>query len=172
MSAKSRANKLRKLGQVESVRPDVPTPTASGVEVNLKAKALPARAIKNSVAGEGASATFKGIGTMAEHGIPSGLRRNEFQDRVLALNEGKDYHMSDDELALVFDNEFPMGGVRITDRPELVQVIRKFYNNGTHGKQQGGVKPAIQSLQYEKPKVKAGATVPADSTPVAKSATA
>lgn len=112
---------------------------------------LPARPIKSQVGSTAASARFKGIGTMAPD-IPSGLRRNEFQDRLLEWNETSKTHLSDDELAERMDAEFPYGGVRIADRPELVQVIRKFYNTGTHGKQQGGVKPTVQSFQYEKPK--------------------
>jgi hypothetical protein len=110
---------------------------------------LPARPIK-TVAGSAASARFKGIGTMAPD-IPSGLRRNEFQDRLLEFNETSKSHFSDDELAVRMDAEFPFGGVRIADRPELVQVIRKFYNAGTHGKQQQK-KPSVVSFQYEKPK--------------------
>jgi hypothetical protein len=115
------------------------------------AQALPARPIKNSVSGKGASATFKGVGTMKEHGIPAGLRRNEFQDRVLAWNEESGAHLNDDNLASIFDAEFPQGGVRIADRPELVNVIRKFYNAGKHGKQQGGVIPTTLSTQYGQP---------------------
>lgn len=125
----------------------------------LPATVLPARPIANSVGTTGASSRFKGVGTLAPL-VPAGLRRNEFQDKVLELNETEKWHYSDDELATIFDNEFPQGGVRIADRPELVQVIRKFYNAGKHGKQQGGVAPKVQSLQYEKPKTRA-AQVPA-----------
>lgn len=130
----------------------IPTPNAS----------LPARNIRNSVSGVGASSTFKGVGTMAEHGIPAGLRRNHFQDLLLAWNEESGAHLDDDALAEIMDREHPLGGVRIVDRPELVATIRKFYNLGAHGKQQQS-KPDVQSMQYGKPKVKSAvAPVAAD----------
>ena len=121
--------------------------------VVLEAPASLPAAIVPSVAGGGAGSRFKGIGTMAAHGIPPGLRRNEFQDRLLEWNETSGAHLTDDELAVLMDAEHPYGGVRITKRPELVNVIRTFYNKGAHGKQQQAV-PEVQSLQYAKPQVR------------------
>lgn len=163
-AAKAAAATAAQSSVPEDTDPDVvpdasATPDPDAIDTKPLANAsLPARKIKNAVGGTGASSRFKGVGTMAEHGIPPGLRRNEFQDRLLAWNEESGAHLSDDELAAIMDNEHPQGGVRIAERPELVQVIRKFYNSGIHGKQQGGTPPAVQSLQYERPKPKAQTT--------------
>lgn len=94
-----------------------------------------------------ATGRFAGRGTMAAHGIPAGLRRNAFQDALLAWNETKDGHRSDEELAAIMDAEHPEGGVRIAARVGLVRVIRRFYNEGKHGKQQAGA-PAVPSQQW------------------------
>ena len=115
---------------------------------------LPARPIVTVATDKAASSTFRGIGSCAHLGIPAGLRRNEFQDRLLERNEAPDMHLSDDALAELMDREHPYGGVRIADRPELVNVIRRFYNAGKHGKQQQGV-PAVPSLQYTRPLTRA-----------------
>lgn len=140
-------SKKNKSVVVAAVTPATTTSTPEVAGSGGPTSSLPARPIK-TVVGTAASAGFKGIGTMVDVGIPGGLRRNAFQDQLLAWNETKAGHRSDEELARLMDAEHPRGGVRIADRPELVAVIRKFYNAGKHGKQQGGV-PETPSLCYE-----------------------
>ncbi len=158
--ARKLATTITKADAATGAPVDSSTPT-DAVVIPVPNASLPARNIRNSVAGVGASSTFKGVGTMKEHGIPSGLRRNHFQDALLAWNEESGAHLDDDALAAIMDREHPLGGVRIVDRPELVQTIRKFYNLGAHGKQQQS-KPTVQSMQYGKPQPKPSAPVAAD----------
>lgn len=117
---------------------------------------LPARPIRTVATNSAASSAFKGVGHLAAFGIPPGLRRNEFQDRLLARNAEEDMRWDDDRLAAAMDAEHPSGGVRIADRPELVAVIRKFFNAGKHGKQQVAP-PEEPSVSYGKPAVRVAA---------------
>lgn len=117
---------------------------------------LPARPIRTVATKSAASSRFIGIGSLVHLGIPGGLRRNEFQDLLLVRNAEPDMHWSDDDLAVAMDAEHPEGGVRIADRPELVQVIRKFYNAGTHSKATPKPEEANLSLQYSRPVSKTG----------------
>lgn len=82
---------------------------------------------------------FRGLGTCAALGIPAGLRRMEFQDRLLALGLKK----TDLELAAMMDAEHP-GGVKI--RPDHMRAIRRLYNEGKHTK--FGTVPKILSTEF------------------------
>ncbi len=86
-----------------------------------------------------ATGKFRGKGTCAHLGIPAGLRRMEFQDRLLALGLKK----TDVELAAMMDAEHP-GGVKI--RPDHMRAIRRLYNEGTHTK--AGTVPEVKSVEY------------------------
>ena len=88
---------------------------------------------------------FIGKGTIP--GIPAGLRRNEFQDRLLEWNEQPGRHHSDQRLAEMMDAEHS-DGIRIADKPSIVQAIRREYNLGKHGIQQKPGVPRIESKRY------------------------
>lgn len=85
---------------------------------------------------------FRGLGTVA--GIPAGLRRMEFQDRLLAWNEAEGNRRTDTDLAAMMDAEHP-GGCKI--RPDHMRAIRRLYNEGKHTK--AGVVPATLSKEYD-----------------------
>lgn len=87
---------------------------------------------------------FKGLGTCQALGIPGGLRRMEFQDRLLASNDRDDMRKTDEALAAMMDAEHP-GGVKI--RPDHMRAIRRLYNEGKHTK--NGRVPAELSVPYD-----------------------
>lgn len=87
---------------------------------------------------------FKGLGTCQTLGIPGGLRRMEFQDRLLASNDRDDMRKTDEVLASMMDAEHP-GGVKI--RPDHMRAIRRLYNEGKHTK--NGRVPAELSVPYD-----------------------
>lgn len=122
------------------------TPDAVKPAPKAKAKRTPKAKVPPAVP-VSATGKFKGRGTCVRLGIPAGLRRMEFQDRLLAANAAPAMRKTDLELAAMMDAEHP-GGVKI--RPDHMRAIRRLYNEGKHTK--SGVVPKTPSVAYDSKK--------------------
>lgn len=130
------APKKRKASTAASDKPKRESKKAKAAREAAEAAALAAKS-------KGGAGKFKGRGTCAHLGIPAGLRRMEFQDRLLAVNGRKDMRKTDLELAKMMDTEHP-GGCAI--RPDHMRAIRRLYNAGRHTKL--ATIPEVASVEY------------------------